>query len=210
MNVARTNACLGVLDDRRRIGHDPELVISVNRRLIACLVGALFLLPLTAFFAFYEQSAPAPKAASKPPVVAEPAPASESSPAAFVHPVPALDAAPSAAASPLPAPPLAALDEASLMAKLRELHGSNPELTLKLSRDAQQRFKNSPDAAEQSWFVVKSLTDLGRHDEARVEGRKLVKGYPGTRWAEDAHRHLFVNPATHPAERGYGKDFDLD
>jgi TolA-binding protein len=107
----------------------------------------------------------------------------------------------------LPAPP--ALDEASLMAKLRELRGSSPELTLALSRQAQARFKNSPDAAEQSWFVVKSLTDLGRHDEARVEGKKLVKDYPGTRWAEDAHRHLFVNPATHPAERGYGKDLDL-
>ena len=98
----------------------------------------------------------------------------------------------------------------SLMAKLRELRGSNPELTLQLAREAQTRFENSPDAAEQSWFVVKSLTDLGRHDEARVEGRKLVKEYPGTRWVEDTHRHLFVNPATHPAERGYGKDLDLE
>jgi len=98
----------------------------------------------------------------------------------------------------------------SLMAKLRELRGSNPELTLQLAREAQARFKSGPDAAEQSWFVVKSLTDLGRHDEARVEGRRLIKDYPGTRWAEDAHRHLFVNPGTHPAERGYGKDLDLE
>ena len=96
------------------------------------------------------------------------------------------------------------------MARLRELRGSDPELTLKLSREAQARFENSPDAAEQSWFVVKSLTDLGRHDEARIEGRKLVKDYPGTRWAEDTYRHLFVNPATHPAERGYGKNLDLE
>jgi len=95
------------------------------------------------------------------------------------------------------------------MARLRELRGSNPELTLALAREARARFKNSPDAAEQAWFVVKSLTDLGRHDEARLEGRKLVKAYPGTRWAEDVYRHLFVNPATHPAERGYGKDLDL-
>ena len=95
------------------------------------------------------------------------------------------------------------------MARLRELGGSNPELTLALAREARARFENSPDAAEQAWFVVKSLTDLGRHDEARLEGRKLVKSYPGTHWAEDAYRHLFVNPATHPAERGYGKDLDL-
>lgn len=95
------------------------------------------------------------------------------------------------------------------MARLRELRSENPELTLALAREAQRRFKNSPDAAEQAWFVVKSLSDLGRHDEARLEGRKLVKDHPGTRWAEDVHRHLFVNPATHPAERGYGKDLDL-
>lgn len=121
--------------------------------------------------------------------------------------MPALEAVPRQPTSALPPPP--PLGEASLMARLRELRGSNPELTLSLAREAQGRFKNSPDAGEQSWFVVKSLTDLARHEEARVEGRKLVKAYPGTRWAEDAYRHLFVNPATHPAERGYEKDLDL-
>ncbi len=94
------------------------------------------------------------------------------------------------------------------MARLRELRGSNPQLTLDLAREAQARFENSPDAAEQSWFVVKSLTGLGRHDEARAEGRRLIKDYPGTRWAEDSYRHLFVNPPTDPAERGYGRELE--
>ena len=135
-----------------------------------------------------------------------------SEPARAIMPEPAkpITVAPSPPPSAPPAPGTPALDEASLMARLRELRGSNPELTLSLAREAQQRFKNSPDAAEQAWFVVKSLTDLGRHDEARVEGRKLVKDNPGTRWAEDTHRHLFVNPATDPAERGFGKDRELD
>lgn len=117
-------------------------------------------------------------------------------------------AVPSSSPPPAASVPVA-LDESSLMARLRELRSENPELTLALAREAQRRFQNSPDAAEQAWFVVKSLSDLGRHEEARLEGRKLVKDYPGTRWAEDVHRHLFVNPATHPAERGYGKDLDL-
>jgi len=171
----------------------------------------LLALALALFFAFYEHPTSAAKTAAKPPVLAEPVRISEAPSAApqieepahelVVEPTPA----PSASA-PLSPP---ALDETSLMAKLRELRGSDPELTLALAREAQQRFENSPDAAEQSWFVAKSLTDLGRHDEARIEGRKLVKDYPGTRWAEDAYRHLLVNPATHPAERGYGKDLDL-
>jgi hypothetical protein len=99
----------------------------------------------------------------------------------------------------------ASLDEASLMSRLRDLGSSNPALTLELARDAQRRFKDSPDAAEQAWFVVKSLTDLGRHGEARMEGRKLVRRFPNTRWAEDVHRALFVNPATEPAQRGTGQ-----
>lgn len=97
------------------------------------------------------------------------------------------------------------LDEPALMDTLRELRGSNPALTLQLARDGNQRFKNSADAAERAWFIVKALSDLGRHDEARLEGRKLVDEYRQTRWAEDVHRHLFVNPPTHPFERGYGK-----
>jgi len=184
------------------------VVTSSNRRSsVGALSAAVFLSALALFFAFNERSTPAPQAASKPLAATEPRPASEPSPPVRAVHEAAREPTPAPAASALPDPPL--LDEASLMARLRELRGSNPELTLKLAREAQARFENSPDAAEQSWFVVKSLTDLGRHDEARVEGQKLVKGYPGTRWAEDAHRHLFVNPATHPAERGYGKDLDL-
>jgi hypothetical protein len=118
-------------------------------------------------------------------------------------------ATPSAAA---PAPSLApdALDERSLMLELRRLRGSNPPLTLRLAREGNERFAHSPDAAERSWFIVKSLSELGRHDEARAEGRILVERHRDTRWAEDVYRHLFVNPPTHPAERGYGKVLESD
>lgn len=99
-------------------------------------------------------------------------------------------------------------DERSLMSTLRELRGSDPTRTLQLARDGNQRFPNSPDVAERSWVIVKSLSDLGRHDEARAEGRILVERYRETRWGEDVYRHLFVNPPTHPFERGYGKELE--
>lgn len=114
-------------------------------------------------------------------------------------------AAPLAGAPPATPPPL---DERTLMTTLRELRGSDPNQTLKLARDGNQRFADSPDVAERTWVIVKSLSDLGRHDEARAEGRILVERYRDTRWAEDVYRHLFVNPPTHPFERGHGKQLE--
>src|SRR5688572_8451238 len=66
------------------------------------------------------------------------------------------------------------LDEAALMNTLRELRRSDPNLILQLAREGNQRFKGSAGTAERSWFIVKALSDLDRHDEARVEGRLLV------------------------------------
>lgn len=91
------------------------------------------------------------------------------------------------------------------MSELRNLRRVNPGRALELARSGEQRFGESPEAAERSWIIVKSLSDLGRHDEARAEGRKLIERYRDTRWGEDVYRHLFVNPPTHPAERGFGK-----
>lgn len=96
------------------------------------------------------------------------------------------------------------------MDSLRELRGSDPNLTLRLAREGNQRFKDRAGVAERSWFIVKALSDLGRHDAARLEGRALVDEYRETRWAEDVYRHLFVNPPTHPFERGYGKKLESD
>ena len=96
------------------------------------------------------------------------------------------------------------------MASLRELRGSDPSLTLRLAREGNQRFNDRAGVAERTWFIVKALSDLGRHDEARLEGRALVDEYRETRWAADVYRHLFVNPPTHPFERGYGKKLESD
>jgi hypothetical protein len=130
---------------------------------------------------------------------------------------PAGAASPAPLPAPAPAPPPRNANaskgsrdgESASMQTLRDLGGSNPELTLKLAREGRDKYKDSPDAAERAWFIVRSLMNLGRVDEARAEARVLLDTYPRSSWAEDVHRHLFVNPPTDPAERGYGKATEL-
>ena len=52
--------------------------------------------------------------------------------------------------------------------------------------------------------------DLARTDEARAEARVLLDKYPDSSWAQDVHRHMFVNPTSSPLERGYGKKRELE
>jgi hypothetical protein len=173
---------------------------------VVATAATSILLAFAAFFVF-RAAAPHNTKAS-----ASQAPASLSSnPELEALPPPLAPFAPPAASAPVPtARDAPLLDEAALMASLRELRGSDPSLSLRLAREGNQRFKHSAGVAERSWFIVKALSDLGRHDEARLEGRALVDQYRETRWAEDVYRHLFVNPPTHPFERGYGKKLESD
>jgi hypothetical protein len=173
---------------------------------VATAVTAVFL-AFGAFFILrdrvrYERRAPVSHSAALP---------SHAEQAALPRPPPPARHAPSAVGAPAPTGRDGlVLDEAALMDTLRELRASDPNLTLQLAREGNRRFQNSGEAAERSWFIVKALSDLGRHDEARLEGRALVDEYRETRWAQDVYRHLFVNPPTHPFERGYGKKLESD
>jgi len=89
-------------------------------------------------------------------------------------------------------------DEASLMAKLRDLRSSDLELSLKLAREGNERYPDSPDAVERTWFVCKSLTGLGRSEEARAEAVKMVEKYPGTSFTNDVQRHVIFAPRFDP------------
>ena len=91
-------------------------------------------------------------------------------------------------------------DEASLMAKLRELRADDLELSLKLAREGNERFPHSPDAIERTWFVCKSLTGLGRSQEARAEALKMVEEYPDSNWTRDVQRHVIYAPSLYPTE----------
>jgi hypothetical protein len=85
-------------------------------------------------------------------------------------------------------------DATSLLAQLRELAGSDPELSLRLAREAVNRFPDSPDAPEFEWNVVKALFNLRRLDEAEAEARVMVSKYPDSSFTGDVVHHLLHHP----------------
>ena len=89
----------------------------------------------------------------------------------------------------------APLDESALMLELRQMRQSDPELSLRLAREGNERFPSSPDAAERASIVVKSLMRMGRADGAMAEARAMVEQYPGTPWALDVKRHMLDVPS---------------
>jgi hypothetical protein len=174
---------------------------------VVATAAASVLLAFAAFFVFRAAASHESKASAS----QAPSLRSNAEPAVDLLPPPPVRIVSPAPSAPAPeARDALLLDEAALMASLRELRGSDPNLTLRRAREGNRRFKNRAGVAERSWFIVKALSDLGRHDEARIEGRALVDQYRETRWAEDVYRHLFVNPPTHPFERGYGKKLESD
>jgi hypothetical protein len=114
-----------------------------------------------------------------------------------VSPVSRDGEAPEATAQPrtLTGRDLAALvNEAALMVRLRELGETDPPLSLRLAREGNDRFPNSPDAPERAFIVVKSLVDMARFKEAQGEARRMLKAYPNDPRTLDVERHLLSNP----------------
>jgi hypothetical protein len=100
--------------------------------------------------------------------------------------------APSSVAHPDAGQPAA--DETSLLEQLHDLAGSNPELSLKLAREAVARFPDSPNAPEFEWNVVKALFNMRRLDEAEAEARVMLSKYPGNYFTGDVVHHLLHHP----------------
>ena len=86
------------------------------------------------------------------------------------------------------------VNEAALMVRLRQLGETDPPLSLRLAREGNARFPNSPDAPERAFVVVKSLVDMARFKEAQQEARKMLKAYPNDPRTLDVERHLLSNP----------------
>jgi hypothetical protein len=97
--------------------------------------------------------------------------------------------------APVSGPAADALGEAELMQQLREMRQSDPELSLRLAREGNERFPGSPEAAERASIVVKSLMRTGKAEEATAEARAMVAKYPGTSWALDVKRHMLDIPS---------------
>ncbi len=120
------------------------------------------------------RSTPAPH--EEPDPVAEPAPAEPTAADVKLAPrlVPTLVAQPRVRAS---AEPDARnrLDETSLLAKLHDLAALDPPLSLKLAREAVDRFPDSPNAPEFEWNVVKALFNMGHLEEAKDEAQYALE-----------------------------------
>jgi len=90
---------------------------------------------------------------------------------------------------------LARLDEAVLMARLREAASSDPTLTVRLAREGNRRFPDSPDAPERESILIHALSALDRPSEARGQAEFMVNHYPDSAWVREieaftgAHRH---------------------
>jgi len=90
-------------------------------------------------------------------------------------------------------------DEASLLSELHELAATDPPESLRLARQAVNRFPDSPNASEFQWNVVKALFNLGRLDEAKNEARTMLVQYPKSSFTGDVIHHL-LNPPPNPRE----------
>lgn len=86
------------------------------------------------------------------------------------------------------------LDEAAALAQLHDLAASDPPLSLKIARDAVDRFPDSPDAPEFEWNVVKALFNMGRLEDAEAEARVMLARYPGSHFTGDVVHHLLNHP----------------
>lgn len=95
-----------------------------------------------------------------------------------------------------------ALDEDELLDSLSELGADDPELSLRLAREARARFPNSARSAEPAYFEVRALVNLGRLNEAVASARALVAAHPHDPLANEVARHLLTHPLTHPTEVG--------
>jgi cytoskeletal protein RodZ len=87
------------------------------------------------------------------------------------------------------------LDEPQLMAQIRRVRATNPELAIQLARDGNRRFPNSDDAPERASIMIHALSAVNRPSEARGEAEDMVNRYPDSAWVHEiesftgAHRH---------------------
>jgi len=180
-------------------------------RLVATAVGALVLAIVIAVWhgLSTDESDAAKRAASAPPAAPETAPPAPPSP----PPPAAPPSGPAAAAQNAPpdatAPAanvqaaVARMNEAVLMAHLREVARSDSAQAIEIARAGNKKFPDSPDAPERTSILIHALITQDKLSEGRAEAEYMVNHYPDSKWVRDiegftgAHRHrnIRVNDA---------------
>jgi hypothetical protein len=180
-------------------------------RLVAIAVGALVLAIVIAVWhgLSADESDAAKRAASAPPAAPETAPPTPPSPpppaAPPSGPAAAAQNAPPDAAVPAPnvQAAIARMNEAVLMAHLREVARSDSAQAIEIARAGNKKFPDSPDAPERTSILIHALITQDKLSEGRAEAEYMVNHYPDSKWVRDiegftgAHRHrnIRVNDA---------------
>ena len=180
-------------------------------RLVAIAVGALVLAIVIAVWhgLSADESDAAKRAAAAPPAAPETAPPTPPSPpppaAPPSGPAAAAQNAPPDAAVPAPnvQAAIARMNEAVLMAHLREVARSDSAQAIEIARAGNKKFPDSPDAPERTSILIHALITQDKLSEGRAEAEYMVNHYPDSKLVRDiegftgAHRHrnIRVNDA---------------
>jgi hypothetical protein len=150
-----------------------------------------------------EPPANAPATATETPPPSPPATATEtpspSPPAAAAPNAPPDAASPSARVEAT----VARMNEAVLMAHLREVARMDSAQTIEIARAGNKKFPDSPDAPERYSILIHALVTQNQLSEARGEAEYMVNHFPDSAWVRGiegftgAHRHrnIRVNDA---------------
>ena len=178
-------------------------------RLTATAIGALVLAGAIAVWNAWSEKQPSGDGVATP--QAPPPPAPPTPPAQPAPPAPAPGPVAAAQNTPPPAPPpsasaeaaVARMNEAVLMARLREVAQTDSAQAIELARAGNKKFPDSPDAPERASILIHALVTQNQLSEGRAEAEYMVNHYPDSKWVRDiegftgAHRHrnLRVNDA---------------
>jgi hypothetical protein len=181
--------------------------VTSKARLIAIAIGALALAIAIAVWhgLSADETAAVKQAASPPPEPPPPPPMPAAVPRPAAEPAAAAQNARPDAASPSPAvaATVARMNEAVLMAHLREVARTDSAQAIEIARAGNQRFPDSPDAPERTSILIHALITQDKLSEGRAEAEYMVNHYPDSKWVRDiegftgAHRHrnIRVNDA---------------
>jgi hypothetical protein len=87
------------------------------------------------------------------------------------------------------------LEEAQLMARLRQLAEHDPQRAVAVAREGNRRFPDSRYAPERTSILIHALASEGESMKARGEAEEMVNHYPDSDWVREierftgAHRH---------------------
>ena len=179
--------------------------MNSKARLIAIAIGALAL--AIAIAVWHGLSADETPAGKRPPLPRrEPRgrprprrfPAPPSGPAAAAPNAPPDAAAPSAAVEAT----VARMNEAVLMAHLREVARTDSAQTIEIARAGNKKFPDSPDAPERYSILIHALITQDKLSEGRAEAEYMVNHFPDSSWVRRHRRlHRRPPPPQHPRQR---------